>query len=103
MGYIAPNTPDDGEKFVKHIAGYGSGDVTIEVIDPFAIRDSINYQIVFSSIDDDEDNLGYSIRNQDQVIETLSISDDSTAIASFNKLDNRMVLNETILEDTCNN
>ena len=100
LGYIAPNTPDDGEKFVKHIAGYGSGDVTIEVIDPFAIRDSINYQIVFSSIDDDEDNLGYSIRNQDQVIETLSISDDSIAIASFNKLDNRMVLNETILEDT---
>ena len=40
LGYVPPNTVSEGEQFIQHLSGYGSGKITEEVIDPNAIVDS---------------------------------------------------------------
>ena len=30
LGYIPPNSVPDGEKFVNHISGYGSGSIEVD-------------------------------------------------------------------------
>jgi hypothetical protein len=93
IGYVPPNTMEDDQEFMQHISGYGSGSIKVEVIDPFAIKDSINYQIVFDTIKSQEV-LGFSIRNQDLIIETLEITSDSIAMASYDHIDDRIVITE---------
>ena len=93
IGYVPPNTMEDGQKFMQHISGYGSGSIEVEVIDPFAVKDSVNYQVLFDTLNSEEV-LGFSIRNQDLIIETLEISSDSIAMASYNRIDDSLVITE---------
>ena len=88
LGYIPPNTVDEGEQFITHLSGYGSGQVNVEVVDPFAIIDGQEYQVVFDTLETAEE-LVFSIRNQELIIETLTINPDSSAIASHNNIDSK--------------
>ena len=93
LGYIPPNTVPDGEKFVNHISGYGSGSIEVDVVDPFSINDGKEYHVVFDTLETADD-LAFSIRNQELVIETLLINVDSSAVAS--ELSSRVVAFENI-------
>ncbi len=97
-GYIPPNMENDGT-FVKHIAGYGSGNITIETIDPFAIKDKKEYQVVFDTLDTYEE-IAFSVRNQELIIETLSINQDSSATASYDHIDSKLIITSTVIYDT---
>ena len=55
LGYVPPNTVSEDEQFIKHISGYGSGDIYVEVIDPFAITETKEYQIVFDTLQTADD------------------------------------------------
>ena len=88
LGYIPPNTVSDGEHFITHLSGYGSGQVKVEVVDPFAIIDGEEYQVVFDTLETAED-LVFSVRNQEFIIETLTINPDSSAIASYDNIDDK--------------
>ena len=99
LGYVPPNFVEQGSSFVKHISGYGSGTITVDVIDPFAIRDGKEYQVVFDTLDAIDD-LSFSIRDQELIVETLSINTDSSAIASYDHLDAKMVIKTLIVNDS---
>ena len=99
LGYVPPNTVVEGEKFISHIAGYGSGLITVEVIDPFAIKDNNEYQVVFDTLETIED-LGFSVRNEELIIEILTIHDDSSAAASYDHIDAKMVVTSTVVNDS---
>ncbi len=99
LGYVPPNTTEEGQTFVEHIAGYGSGLITVEVVDPFAVQDQKEYHVVFDTLET-ADELGFSVRNQKLIVETLMINSDSTAVASFDHLDAKMIVNTTIVNDS---
>ena len=99
LGYVPPNTTEEGQTFVEHIAGYGSGLITVEVVDPFAVQDQKEYHVVFDTLET-ADELGFSVRNQKLIVETLMINSDSTAVASFDHLDAKMIVNATIVNDS---
>ena len=99
LGYTPPNTVQDGEKFIEHISGYGSGKITVDVIDPFAIKDNIEYHVVFDTLDNSEE-LAFSVRNQELIVEILKINADSSAIATHDKIDSRMVVTSSFVNDT---
>ena len=80
LGYVPPNTISDGEDFIIHLEGYGSGTIDISVVDPYAVPDNIEYNIVFDTLASAE-NIVYNIRKQEWVLETLAIK-DSIARAS---------------------
>ena len=46
------------------------------------------------------DDLAFSIRNQELVIETLLINVDSSAVASHDHIDSKMVINATVVNDS---
>ena len=85
LGYVPPNTVEEGEKFVEHIAGYGSGIIEVDVVNPFLITDGKEYQIVFDTLETADD-LAFSVRNQELIVETLSINADSSALASHDHI-----------------
>ena len=99
LGYTPPNTVQEGEQFIEHLSGYGSGSITVDVIDPFAIRDDKEYHVVFDTLDNSED-LVFSIRNQELITEILDINSDSTAIASHDRIDSRLVITSSIVNDS---
>ena len=40
-GYVPPNTLDDpAQKFISHVEGDGTGDIDLEVVDPYAVLDN---------------------------------------------------------------
>ena len=98
LGYVPPNTIPIGESFIKHIAGNGSGLIDIDVIDPHAIKDNHDYQIVFDTLETAED-LSFNLRDQDIILETLTIL-DSVARASHNYIDSNLDITETVVYDT---
>ena len=71
----------------------------MEVIDPFAIVDSKEYQIVFDTLETSED-LAFSIRNQELILETLTINSDSSAVATYDNLDAKIRINSTVINDS---
>ena len=91
LGYLPPNTLDSGETFIRHISGYGSGLIEVDVVDPFAIRDGKEYHVVFDTLENAEE-LAFSIRDQELIVETLVINADSSAIATYDHIDARMIL-----------
>ena len=99
LGYVPPNTVEEGEKFVEHIAGYGSGNIEVDVVNPFLITDGKEYQIVFDTLETADD-LAFSVRNQEIIVETLSINADSSALASHDHIDAKMVINSTVINDS---
>ena len=99
LGYVPPNTVSEGEQFIQHISGYGSGQITVEVIDPFAVVDSKEYQIVFDTLETVED-LSFSIRNQELILETLTINSDSSAVATYDNLDAKIRIHSTVINDS---
>ena len=99
LGYTPPNTVQEGEQFIEHLSGYGSGTITVDVINPFAIRDGREYHVVFDTLDNSED-LAFSIRNQELITEILDINADSTAIASHDRIDSRLVIASSLVNDS---
>jgi len=99
LGYTPPNMVQEGEQFIQHLSGYGSGTITVDVIDPFTIRDGREYHVVFDTLDNSED-LAFSIRNQELITEILDINTDSTAIASHDKIDSRLVIVSSLINDS---
>lgn len=99
LGYIPPNFVNEGQRFISHEKGYGSGNIMIDVIDPFAVKDSIEYQVIFDTLDTDED-IAFSVRNQELILEILEINSDSSAYASHNKIDLRTIVNSSIVNDS---
>ena len=99
LGYTPPNTVQEGEQFIEHLSGYGSGTITVDVIDPFTIRDGREYHVVFDTLDNPED-LAFSIRNQELITEILGINTDSTAIASHDRIDSRLVIESSVVNDS---
>ena len=99
LGYVPPNTVSEDEQFVKHISGYGSGDISVAVIDPFAITETKEYQIVFDTLQTADD-LTFSVRNQELIIETLTINSDSSAITTYDNIDAKISINSTIINDS---
>jgi hypothetical protein len=96
IGYVAPNTVPDGEEFLKHLQGYGSGIIDISVVDPYAVLDNIEYNIVFDTLETAED-VVFSVRKQEWVLETLAIK-DSIARASHVNIHSMIVdATDTIL------
>ena len=98
LGYVPPNTIPEGESFIKHITGHGSGLIDIDVVDPYAVKDNNEYQIVFDTLETAED-LSFNLRGQEIVLETLTIL-DSVARASHNYIDSDLDITETIVYDT---
>jgi hypothetical protein len=99
LGYTPPNTVPEGETFVKHLSGYGSGNIMVDVIDPFAIRDNKEYHVVFDTLENAEE-LAFSIRDQELIIETLTINPDSSALASHDHIDAKMVVTSSMVNDS---
>ena len=99
LGYIPPNTVPDGEQFLKHISGYGSGLINIEVVDPFVIKNNKEYQVVFDTLETSED-VVFSVRDQEIIVESLTINSDSTAVASFDNIDAKISITSTIQNDS---
>ena len=65
-GYIKGSVADyDSLSFIKRIAGFGTGDFYLEVLDPRAIEDTNTFQITF-----DASPTRYSIEDLNPVIET---------------------------------
>ena len=98
LGYVPPNTVAEGKRFINHIEGNGSGFITVDVIDPFAIKDNNEYQVIFDTLETADD-IGFSVRNQDLILETLVIQSDSSATASYDQIDARMNVTSTLIND----
>ena len=90
LGYIPPNTLEEGESLLSHAAGFGSGKIKIDVVDPYAIIDNNEYNVVFDTLATGDD-VVFSIRNQEEVLETLTI-EDSTARASKINIHSMIIL-----------
>ena len=99
LGYVPPNTVSEDEQFIKHISGYGSGDISVEVIDPFAITETKEYQIVFDTLQTADD-LAFSVRNQELIVETLTINSDSSAITTYDNIDAKISISSTMINDS---
>ena len=97
-GYVPPNTMPDGEELISHISGYSSGKIDIEVVDPFAIKDDKEYQVIFSN-SATSDEVSMSVRNQDSIVEILKINADSTAIATYDHIDTAIVIDSLIVDE----
>ncbi|HIA80416.1 MAG TPA: hypothetical protein EYO07_09735 [Candidatus Marinimicrobia bacterium] len=89
-GYVPPNTITVGEKFIKHLTGFGSGVVEISVIDPYAVRDNNEYQVVFDTLSA-ADEVVFNIRNEENVLETVTIL-DSTARSTYAYIDSASIM-----------
>ena len=61
--------------------------------------DGNEYQVVFDTLETIED-LGFSVRNEELIIETLTIHDDSSAIASYDHIDAKMIVTSTVVNDS---
>ena len=79
-GYIPPNTMDDpDQKFIRHKEGYGTGDIGLDVVDPYAILDNHTYNVVFNTLDSDED-IVFSVRSEHEILETIVLIDSSAKV-----------------------
>ena len=96
-GYVPPNVTPDSVDFIQHIAGFGSGNIEISVIDPYAIKDNNEYNVVFDTLDTAEE-VVFSIRDQTEIVETLLIQ-DSTARASHVNI-HSMIITASVMVDT---
>jgi len=99
LGYVPPNTVAEGQRFITHAEGFGSGNVSVDVIDPFAIKDNNEYHVIFDTIDP-SDEVAFSVRNQEMILETLVIQADSSASASYDNIDARMRINAVLINDS---
>ena len=96
---MPPNAVAAGQRFITHTEGFGSGDISVDVIDPFAIKDNNEYQVIFDKLED-SDLTAFSVRNQEIILETLVIQADSSASASYDNIDARMILTPALVNDS---
>jgi hypothetical protein len=109
IGYVPPNSSDGTESFLSHLMGYGSGDIRIFVVDPYAVKDNNEYNVVFDTLDTAED-VVFNIRAQKEILETLTIQDSiarasqinihSMIISAFATIDTAINGMDTIYTDT---
>ena len=79
-GYIPPNTLDNpDQKFIVHKAGHGTGDINLDVVDPYAILDNHNYNVLFNTLDSEEDII-FSVRSEHEILETIVLIDSSAKV-----------------------
>ena len=69
------------------------------MVNPFSISDGKEYHIVFDTLETADD-LAFSIRNQELIVETLLINADSSAVATHDHIDAKMVINSTVVNDS---
>jgi len=89
-GYIPPNTTAKGESFISHTSGYGSGDIDIVVIDPYAVPDKMPYKVVFDTLHT-ANHIAFNVLNDSLIIETLTLV-DSISRTSKNFVDTNSVV-----------
>ncbi|MBT3501775.1 MAG: hypothetical protein HOB40_08330 [Candidatus Marinimicrobia bacterium] len=97
IGYVPPNTLEEGNSFLSHISGYGSGAINIDVVDPYAIKDNNEYHLVFDTLNSAEE-VVFNIRNQKEVLETLVIKDSIARASNINIYS--MIITEISTVDT---
>ena len=91
-GYVPPNSLDDpNQKFITHVEGYGTGDIDLEVVDAYAILDNHTYNVVFNTLQSDDDDMVFSVRSDQEISEVIVLV-DSIAKVEQNHIDTSSVI-----------
>ena len=90
-GYIPPNTLDNpDQKFITHVEGDGTGDIDLEVVDAYSILDNHTYNVVFNTLQSDDD-VVFSVRSDQEIYEVIVLV-DSSAKVERNHIDTSSVI-----------
>jgi hypothetical protein len=80
-GYVPPNTLDDpDQKFISHIEGDGTGDIGLEVVDPYAVLDNHIYNVVFNTLQSEDDEVVFSVLSDQEIFEAIVLVDSSAKV-----------------------
>jgi hypothetical protein len=80
-GYVPPNTLDDpDQKFISHIEGDGTGDIGLEVVDPYAVLDNHTYNVVFNTLQSEDDEVVFSVLSDQEIFEAIVLVDSSAKV-----------------------
>ena len=80
-GYVPPNTLDDpDQKFISHIEGDGTGDIDLEVVDPYAVLNNHTYNVVFNTLQSDDDVVFFSVLSDQEIFEAIVLVDSSAKV-----------------------
>ena len=91
-GYVPPNTLDNpDQKFISHIEGDGTGDIDLEVVDPYAVLDNHTYNVVFNTLQSEDDEVVFSVRSDQEIFEAIILV-DSIAKVERNHIDTSSVI-----------
>ena len=91
-GYVPPNTlADPDQQFITHVEGYGTGDIDLEVVDAYAILDNHTYNVVFNTLQSDDDDMVFSVRSDQEISEVIVLV-DSIAKVERNHIDTSSVI-----------
>ena len=81
-GYIPANTMlDPSQSFITHLEGDGTGSISVDVVDPFAIKDNHNYKVVFNESTSNDD-VFFSVLDDNEIVENIFLID---SIATVNQ------------------
>ena len=89
-GYVPPNTVAPGQDFIDHYDGYGTGDISLSVIDPYAVKESVTYKVLFDTLGSSDD-VVFSVLNDEEIVETITLI-DSMALTTHGHIDSLSVL-----------
>ena len=82
-GYVPPNTlADPDQKFISHIEGHGTGDIALEVVDPYAVLDNHTYNVVFNTLQSDD--VVFSVLSDQEISEEIVLIDSSAKVGQTN-------------------
>jgi hypothetical protein len=82
-GYVPPNTlADPDQKFISHIEGHGTGDIDLEVVDPYAVLDNHTYNVVFNTLQSDD--VVFSVLSDQEISEEIVLIDSSAKVGQTN-------------------
>ena len=82
-GYVPPNTlADPDQKFISHIEGHGTGDIALEVVDPYAVLDNHTYNVVFNTLQSDD--VVFSVLSDQEISEEIVLVDSSAKVGQTN-------------------
>ena len=90
-GYVPPNTLDNpDQKFITHVEGDGTGDIDLEVVDAYSILDNHTYNVVFNTLQSDDD-VVFSVLSDQEISEVIVLV-DSSAKVERNHIDTSSVI-----------
>ena len=90
-GYVPPNTLDNpDQKFITHVEGDGTGDIDLEVVDAYSILDNHTYNVVFNTLQSDDD-VVFSVLSDQEIYEVIVLV-DSSAKVERNHIDTSSVI-----------